>query len=709
MVLLATSCSSGPYDKNEFSLPDISWRPTPLWFWNNCEVTPEGVEAGLKDMIERDLYGGCSILAFGAGFSPDYLSEEYFEVYARAVEVARSYGARMSLYDEYGFPSGGMGAANADGVNRFADKYPQHCIKRLDKHEYKATAGKKISLDLGPDGYRMATDAVDKYTGEVIALGPYVNKDGILEWQVPDYGDWTVMDFTLEKCAEPFVDYLSPQAVSMFVEEVHEKYYERFAEAFGSTIASTFFDEPTMYRAEGRMWSEEFNDRFKEIYKCDPEPFYPALWYDEAEKSSAARNMMFGTRARMYSEGFMKVIAEWADAHGILSTGHQDQEEVVNPVSVSGDLMLCGKYMSMPGIDKIGGDRPAENFYKVVSSSAQNWDKDFVMSETFGAMGNLSMGEMYSIAIEQYTKGITNLIPHAVWYDDGNVTFLPELSSRNPLYGEGLPDFNRFLSRLNYVLQRQGRHVADIAVLYPIQTLQAGHHLDGPEGYYMGGVKIPGSDYNNISAILTDELGKDFTYIHPEILDAKCEVSAGKLTLCNDHNWEEFSVLILPGVKTISVSNMEQVSCAWKSGVRVIFTTQLPCESADMEDDGSRIGTLVDEMLNSNVNPAVFVPDPTPESLANTLSGIDADVYFGEAPLNYIHKIVDGHDVYLFGNIDDTTKTTTVSIRSAKGRWYLMDPHTGETTPAELKRTMDGRHSLTVSLGPSRSVFLISR
>lgn len=33
----------------------------------------------------------------------------------------------------------------------------------------------------------------------------------------------------------------------------------------------------------------------------------------------------------------MKTIHDWAAAHGIRSTGHQDQEEVLNPVSVAGD------------------------------------------------------------------------------------------------------------------------------------------------------------------------------------------------------------------------------------------------------------------------------------------------------------------------------------------------------------------------------------
>ena len=60
----------------------------------------------------------------------------------------------------------------------------------------------------------------------------------------------------------------------------------------------------------------------------------------------------------------MKIIGEWASAHGIYSTGHQDQEEIANPVGTSGDLMLCGKYMGIPGIDKIGGDVRPNCFIK---------------------------------------------------------------------------------------------------------------------------------------------------------------------------------------------------------------------------------------------------------------------------------------------------------------------------------------------------------
>ena len=153
------------------------------------------------------------------------------------------------------------------------------------------------------------------------------------------------------KDGDPNVDYLDPEAVRLFVKETHQAYYDRFSPYFGNTIIETFFDEPTLYRAKGRIWTDAFNEKFISRYGESPELLYPALWYDIGEETQSARNRLFGLRAHLYSEGFMKIIGEWASAHGIYSTGHQDQEEIANPVGTCGDLMLCGKYMGIPGID----------------------------------------------------------------------------------------------------------------------------------------------------------------------------------------------------------------------------------------------------------------------------------------------------------------------------------------------------------------------
>ena len=105
------------------------------------------------------------------------------------------------------------------------------------------------------------------------------------------------------------------------------------------------------------------------------------------------------------------------------------------------------------------------------------------------------------------------------------VTFKPELSWRHPLYAERLPEFNTYLARLNVLLQNDAAHLADIAVLYPIATLQGSHHLDGPLGFYQGGVAVPEADYVQVGEFLAVNLGRDYTFLHPEVLEQRCNSS----------------------------------------------------------------------------------------------------------------------------------------------------------------------------------------
>lgn len=699
-------------DLNKFADPGIQYRPVPLWFWNNTTVQGDELTGQFRQMVEKDGYGGCAILPFGKDFKPEYLSNAYFTCYGKILEEAEKLDAHLSLYDEYGFPSGSMGAINADGIPRFMNKYPEATVKRLDKIEYAVSAGANFRQRV-PDGKLMSVVAMDTISGKRLSLKEHI-RSGHLTWQVPE-GAWKVLFFTCVKDGDPNVDYLDPEAVRLFVQETHQAYYDRFPEAFGKTIIQTFFDEPTMYRAEGRMWTNHFNEQFHNRYGYWPDLLYPALWYDIGDETQSARNLLFGLRAILYSEGFMKTIQEWAARHQIRSTGHQDQEEVKNPVSISGDLMLCGKYMDIPGIDKIGGDRPAELYYKVISSSAYNWDKQQVMSETYGAMGNLTVKELYRIAMEQYAKGINTLIPHAVWYDDKNVTFLPELSWRNELYKDSLPAFNRFLTRLNYILQQEGRHVADIAVIYPIETLQGEHVLDGGLGYYKGGVEIPNTDYVHVSALLTDTLGRDFTYLHPEVLATKCEIKDGLLLLDNRVNKEAFRMVIIPGMKTISFSNLKKIESFLKAGGNVVFTTQLPRKSVEPGKD-KEIQTIVNRILSRRPTSgkAFFIEKPEPASLREVLEACcncpDVDFSDGQE-LNYIHKEVEGKQVYYFANLKDIPYNAEVTL---KGTIHpvLLNPHTGENAVVSFRHhTSNGVETTRIQLPIQAysSVFIIDK
>ena len=577
---LCLTLSLAAQDRQEFRNPSAHYRPKPLWFWNDTRITREGIDEQMAGFVRRCGYGGFSILPFGPRLAPEYLSGDYFELYRHTARKAAELGVTLSLYDEYGFPSGSGGWVNADGVPRFANRYPDLTLKRLDKIEEELDGGAVYDRPLSDAGTLMAVIAMETSDKRRIDLSDRI-ADGRIVWQVPD-GRWKVMQFVCVEDPDRNMDYLSADAARAYIEMTHEAYYGRMPEEFGTTITGTFFDEPTLYRAEGRCWTPSFNDDFVRAYGSSPTLLYPALWYDIGPETASARNAMFSLRAEQYAAAYPKLVSEWSRSHGTLATGHQDNEERENPVGTSADLMKCFKYQDIPGIDKIGGDRPAERFYKVVSSAAVNWDRSLAMSETYGAMGNIPWDTIYRIAQDQYAKGINMLIPHAVWYDDRNVTFLPELSHRNPLYRDGLYEFNTFLGRLNVLLQNDARLATDIAVLYPIETMQAGHRFDGPLTAYEGGVRVPDMDYVQVGCRLTDRLGRDFIYLHPEVLASeRTSVAKRRLLLEGEHQPQSLRTLVVPSSEVVSAEGLAKIEAFFDAGGQVIFTTRLPARSSE--------------------------------------------------------------------------------------------------------------------------------
>jgi alpha-L-rhamnosidase len=713
------------FDPGQFASPAMQFRPRPLWFWNNTTVEKTAVREQMRMARDRSGYGGFGILPFGRKFSPAYLSDDYFAVYGTALDEAKSLGMTMSLYDEFGFPSGSAGSKNSSDTSMFAKRWPELIIKRLDNHEWEITGPGPFEAKM-PDGQLAALVAMNTKTFGHQELSQQV-KQGRIAWTVPE-GPWKIMAFVCVIDGETICDYLDPDAADRFIELTHQAYYDRFSSHFGTTIDSSFFDEPTLYRAKGRTWTDKFNEKFQARHGFDPRPYYPALWHDIGPDTQAARNYLFGFRTELYATGFTKRIQDWCAAHGIAATGHQDQEEVVNPVSVSGDLMKCFQHLEIPGIDKIGGDRPAEKFYKVVSSAAYNWDRALVMSETYGAMGDLSWDAIHSVAMEQYTKGINVLIPHAVWYDNSKVTYKPELSWRHPAYAEGLPAFNTWLSRLNVMLQNNAAHVADIAVLYPIATLQGSHYLDGPLGHYKGGVAVPEADYVELGELLAVQIGRDYTFLHPEVLAGRCKVDGSSLVLPNRIHPGRFSVMILPGHETIHWSALKQIQNFFDQGGSVIATGKLPSKSAEFGKDrevadaieamfgktgSAPEGGAISVRRNDRGGHAIRLHELTAGSLLQALDTTQTipDVSFAPGTaLRYIHKTANRRHVFYFANLDPRLSGSTVTLRGHH-QLEAWDPHTGNIRPIPVNHVMrdgDDITTLRLELPHLKSVFLVT-
>ncbi|MCY3022248.1 MAG: glycosyl hydrolase [Planctomycetota bacterium] len=483
-------------------------------------------------------------------------------------------------------------------------RFPEALSKRLDMLAVDVSGPKEFAQAL-PQGTFMGAVAMEAATKQRLDITGSV-KEGKLAWSVPA-GQWKIMLFTcVRDGARELVDYLSPDAVKRFVELTYQAYYAKFPDHFGTTIDSAFYDEPTFHWVQGgRAWTEAFNEKFRQKHGSDPVVYYPALWYDIGPETAAARNALFGFRAELYATGFPKVLNDWCREHRIQLTGHVDQEEIVNPVGLCGDLMKAFKHQDIPAIDEIFGYGRASKAYKIVSSAAYNYDRPLVLTECYGAMNNMPVANFYKEAMDQFAKGINAMVPHAVWYDQAKIIFPPDLSPSSATYGPQLAEYNTYIGRLQRMLQG-GRHVADIGVLYPIATLQAGYYF-GPGKPYEGGVIPPEADYMEVGERLALGVRRDFTFVHPEVLDEQCTVAGSEIRLENKTNVEQYKVFIIPGSRTIHWSSLRKIKEFYDNGGKVIATTRLPDTSAKFGKD-AEVREAVAALFGSDAGKAPGFP-----------------------------------------------------------------------------------------------------
>jgi putative intracellular protease/amidase len=574
--------------------------------------------------------------------------------------------------------------------------------------------------------------------------------------QVPK-GNWKVMAFYLDSAIRPasqkggFVDYLDSDAMDAFVSLTYQKMYDHLGDFFGKEIKFTFWDEPAMHPVDGRMWTASFNRNFEAKYGFSPMKYYPALWYDIGPQTAAVRNALFGYRAHLFATNFVKKLEDFCEAHGIKAGGHFDQEEPVSPVGVNGDLMKIFEHQGVPGVDDIYFHGRSNPGYKIVSSAAFNYDKPVLFAETYAAYSALDERIVYKVAMDQYAMGV-NL----------------QVTSGGPKIWDSayMPEFNNYLGRLSYLLQH-GRHVADVAVLYPIAALHAAYKFDGGQhvsptpdpaprvngevSAREGGIVPREIDYQDIGEALFRALHVDYTYLHPEVLTNRCLIERKKLILNNTENREEYTVLIVPGGDTLSAAAAAKIREFYEKGGIVIATSKLPTRSAEFGRDkevrkmvadvfglpvddpptadlqrvmNGRLVSFYFSRRNSAGGRSYFLPKAEPWVLDWALSQvlpvwdvkIDAPLPLlkqgadYEGALTYIHKVKHGRDIYFFANSTDRNIDTKVMLRGRKSL-TIWNPHTGETQPAESTSSETRGEAITtvrLVLPPVGSLFFVS-
>ncbi len=746
----------GAIDYAQFKEPPAEYRGIGWMRFNLSNMSEEGVIENVQTYVKRDSWGSFMIQASGgstAGLSEaymrgskrkssdqgiQYLSEEYFKYYRLAIEEGLKNKFPLStLYDEWNYPSGMAGGL-------FYTKYPDLTGKSLELEEKNLTGPAKTEMAV-PEGAYVGAVMMNLDTHQRIDVSERKTDKNAVEVQVPE-GHWKIMVFYLKSAFRPAsqkggaVDYLDREAVAKYIALSFDPYYEHLKEYFGTVIKRTMYDEPSMHLMDGRMWTPNFNREYEKKFGYSPMQYYPALWYDIGPETAAARNALFGFHADLFADNYIGQLARWCEAHNIKLGGHQDQEEARNPVAIHGDLMKVFKHQHVPGHDDIYYPGRSNVSYKIVTSAAYNYDRPECFAETYAAYRVMNPTVALRTAMDQFAMGI-------------NI----QLGRRPRDIG---PQMDRFVGRMSYLL-RGGRHVADVAMIYPIAALQAAYAFakppaairpGGSPGFYYaleGGIVPPEIDYMDLGEMLYRGLRVDYTYLHPDVLISRCVVEENKLVLNNKINREEFSVLILPGGEALSAEAAKKILEFYRGGGTIIATHKLPSKSAEFNRDKevrdmvaevfgissdnpmtAHVGAIVDDFKDYFVNPnnsggrGYFLPQPDANILNTVLKEAVPvrDVDIQEPPmwpvkmgraydgaLTYLHKVKGGSDIYFFANSTDKPIDTKVALRGDRDV-AIWNPHTGERQDAEIVKTEAGDQAVTtvhLVLPPVTSTFFI--
>jgi len=734
VVTVLIFCCKTKLEK-DFQNPPGQYKPMPFWHING-ELTTEGIRQQMTDAKNAG-FSGVSLLPLAEksptrpGTTPKFLSEEYFDRYQDMLDVAEELDMEIILYDDNDFPSGMAGG-------KMEELYPEHTMKRLDKIE-QTVKGPMLFTDSVPGIMLMAAVATNLKTNERIEISGFA-QNGILKWEVPQ-GDWSINLFPLMK--DSFhkkylcMDFMDTTAVRHMINETYEKYAERFSDYFGNTIKMTFFDDVGFWR-HPRNWTAGFNKKFEELNGFDPRPYYPALWQNIGPETEAIRNAFFNTRAELLAEGFPKLVALWNEKHGLKSTGHPPGNYDPTPIDMNADIFKFYRYTQVPLTDAIIRYQFGQNGHKLISSAADYYDRPVVSTEIYGAFKDRDYKfdslMLYRPMFEMFTRGVNFVIPHGLWYNPEQVYISPLVSPYNPELKDALPAYSEFVGR-SCMMLKGGRRVAEIGVIYPFEEL-AGHFVfDNPENIRQGFYVSKETDYQEISGILSNDIRRDFTFVHPEfLLDEKYLVDEGKIKLNNAENYQEYKVMFLTGCKTISYKTLEKLKAFYENGGTIVSTTQLPFKSSEREKD-QRVIELVDYIfglnplsldrtaIQSNSNSkgglAIFVPEPNKTNLQKILDdAYIADVSFSPNPklltdfgkFNYIHKIKDGQHIYFFTNSSDEVIETEVTL-TGKLKLQSWNPHNGNISETESSTSVNDTKQYTtkfkLKLGAVSSVFWV--
>jgi alpha-L-rhamnosidase len=746
-------------ERTAFHTPTREFGILPFWFLNG-ELDPAEMRWQLRELADKGMHG--VILHGRYGLEMPYLSDRYLERIKLAVDEARGLDLAVWIYDEMNWPSGTADKrvlkARPDLAQRFIE-----CISfTVEGPWFMCLTGEDSRYLDFERSTPVAAFAIGEH-GEVIDLTPNLSFEKVIPWEVPA-GTWRLA-YVVEKRAEYYIDALDPESTKTFIEVGYDPYlravngHRAADDGSGQPVTGFYSDEPAMhYFLTGGdnpilPWTANMFRRFRERNGYELRPRLADLFFNLRPDSARIRHDFFNTTTQLYTNAYYRQLREWCTAHGVAFTAHLLYEEWLRPmIRVEGNLFRHYENMDVVAVDHLypvigSRERPDQHVaMKVASSAAHQFGSKRLICESFGGIFmDATMQRMKWIADWQYVLGVNLLNPHGFHYtlEGARKRDWPPSQFYQYPYWRHYQGFSDYISRLSRLLSG-GRHVAKVAVLWPINAMFATYR---PQERDPAGDRTE-QDFNALTDLLL-RLHVDFDYLDEDVL-ARAVIDNGAVMVGD----EAYEAVIMPPMSHCRLSTVTRLEELVESGGKVLGMVMLPAlgfEPGGQVDVAGRLEALfgVDPRATAefaHVNDvgtevrrhrgggaAAFVrasavagqalagfrsmaqhsvpgaPAGVADAIRSLLVGlVPADVEIGNDELFSLHRSKDGQDFFFVVNPTFTEQRAEVGLPGPVDP-VLWDPSTGQERPIAPTAVVDGWTRFALTLPPVGSAVILPR
>jgi alpha-L-rhamnosidase len=730
-------------EAGEFRVPNRDFGILPFWFLNG-ELDPDEMRFQLRELRDKGMHG--VVLHGRYGLEMPYLSDAYLERVRLGVEEANRLGLAAWIYDEMNWPSGTADKRVLQARPDLAQRYLECVSFTITGPWFMCLTGEDSRYLDFQRSTPVAAFAIGS-DGQVVDLTPNLSFRRVMPWEVPP-GTWRLC-YLVEKRAEYYIDALDPEATAEFLRLGYAPYLRALdgngvgagsGDRNGRSLVGFYSDEPAMHyfltAGDNPIvpWTKGMFRRFQERNGYDLRSRLIDLFFDVRPDAARTRHDFYSTTTEFYSQAYYRQIRDWCRQHGVLFTAHLLYEEWLRQmVRVEGNLFRHYEQMDVTAVDHLypvigTREQPDQHVaMKVASSAAHHNRSPRLICESFGGIFmDATMQRMKWIADWEYVLGVNLLNPHGFHYTFEGARkrdWPPSMFYQYPwwsYYGE----FSAYISRTSELLTG-GRHVAKVAVLWPIHAMFASYL---PQSHTAQSRAIEGG--LNVLTDLLLRLHHDFDYLDEEVL-ARAEIEGGRLRVAD----EDYELIVVPPMAHLRAPTLDALERFAAAGGRVLGVLMAPSAAfgpAGMEDVQDRVAALLGvpaggegiavslrehpggglgAFLAGDTSVLTEGPGPVRDAFAAALRDglralIEPDVEMSNEEVFCLHRRRDGRDLYFLVNTTFEEQSMRVRLpgESAPTLW---DPSTGEQQPAAAWR--DGAWTaFDLTLPPVGSVFALT-